>query len=222
MKRRFRLVILVCFLLSACTAMQPIHVKLNYKPEKPLKKSMPVKGEADKLHITRMDILDKRVDRKYLGSTDALITGTGVIEWVRSGIMSLSEHGYSFHPMNEEGSSSGLALKVNIKRVSCRGTLMQMRSTVLIEVGFFSDGVLIQRKLYYGTQLESKGIISQGSRHFGEKAVLQGLNSALEQFLVKLEADLRQIREGQKNNSYNESMIKPLLQRKEGTTHFLS
>ncbi len=202
MKTRIPLIMLVCFLLSACSANQPVHVQLNYAPGPPPVKAMPTEGERADLHIAKIDVFDKRIDQEHLGSTDTPIYGTGVIEWVRSGIMSLSEYGYSFPSLNEGGSTSGLSLKVNIKRVSCRGTVMHMRSTVLIEVDFFSDGVLIQRKLYYGTQIEDKGLISQGTRHFGEKAVLRGLNSALEQFLVKFEADLREIKDGLKHNSY--------------------
>ncbi len=194
MKTKIPIVISFCFLLVACTAMQPVHVQLNYTPGKNRVKAIPIEGEKDNLRIAKIDIFDKRVDQKHLGSTDAPIYGTGLIEWVRGGIISLSEFGYSFPSLNEEGNTPGLSLKVNINRASCRGTVMHMRCTVFIEVGFFSDGVLIQRKSYYGTQIEDKGLISQGTRHFGEKAVLRGLNSALEQFLVKFEADLREIK----------------------------
>ncbi|HEB76621.1 MAG TPA: hypothetical protein ENJ04_09740 [Nitrospirae bacterium] len=198
MKTKIPIVLLVCFLLSACTAMQPVHVQLNYTPRKNRVKTMSTEGEKANLRIVKIEVFDKRVDQKYLGSTDAPIYGSGVIEWVRSGIISLSEFGYSFPSLNEEGNTQGLSLKVNIERVSCRGTVMHMRCTVFIKVGFFSDGVLIQRKSYYGSQIEDKGLISQGTRHFGAKAVLHGLNGALEQFLVKLEADLREIKDGLK------------------------
>lgn len=193
MKTKSSIAISFCFLLVACTAMQPVHVQLNYTPGKNQLRAMSIEGEKVNLRIAKIDIFDKRVDQEYLGSTDAPIYGTGIIEWVLGGITSLSEFGYSFPLLNEEKNTPGLSLKVNINRASCRGTVMHMRCTVLIEVDFFSDGVLIQRKSYYGTQIEDKGLISQGTRHFGEKAVLRGLNRALEQCLVKFETDLRKL-----------------------------
>jgi hypothetical protein len=184
-----------CLLLVACAAIQPVHVQLNYTPGKNQLKAMSIEGEKANLRITKIDIFDKRVDQEHLGSTDTPIYGTGVIEWVRGGITSLSEFGYSFPPLNEEINTSGLSLKVDINRASCRGTVMNMRCTVCLEAAFLSDGELIQRKSYYGTQSKDKALISRGTRHFGEEAVLGGLNGALEQCLIKFETDLRKLRE---------------------------
>ena len=193
MKTKILIAISSCFLMVSCTAMQPVHVQLNYAPGKSRSKTMHVEGKKVSLRISKIEIFDKRIDQEHLGSMDAPIYGTGVIEWVRDGFISLSEFGYSFPPLIEVKTTSGLSLKVNIKRASCRGTVMHMRCTLFIEVDFFSDGILIQRKSYYGTQIEDKGLISQGTRHFGEKAVLRGLNGALDQCLVKFEADLRKL-----------------------------
>jgi hypothetical protein len=182
-----------CLLLAACTTIQPVHVQLNYTPGKNQLKAMSLEGEKANLRIAKIDIFDKRVDQKHLGSTDTPIYGTGVIGWMRSGITSLSEFGYSFPPLNEKINTSGLSLKMDINRASCRGTVMNMRCTVCLEAAFFSDGELIQRKSYYGTQIKDKALISQGTRHFGEEAVLRTLNGALEQCLLKFEADLRKL-----------------------------
>jgi hypothetical protein len=180
-----------CLLLAACTATQPVHVQLDFTSGKNQLLAKSIEGEKVDLDIARIDIFDKRIDQEHMGSTDTPIHGSGIVEWVREGITSLSEFGYTFPPLNEGKNSSDLTLKVDINRASCRGTVMNMRCTVCLDVDFFADGELIQSKSYYGTQVEAKGLISQGTRHFGEEAVLQGLNGALEQCLIKFETDLR-------------------------------
>ena len=187
--------ILFCLLLVACKTVQPVHVRLNYIPGNEQKRAMLVDVENTHLSVAKIEIFDKRIDQEYLGSTDVPIYGTGVVEWVREGIASLSEFGHSFPNLNVEGDGKELTLMVYVNRTSCRGTIMHVRCTVLIDVDFFFDGKLIQKKSYYGSQIEDKNIIlSIDTRHFGEKAILRGLNKALEKCLLKFESDLRNIK----------------------------
>lgn len=201
-----KILIVICFLLITC-APASLHVQLKYIPEKNLSKAVSIEGGKANLRITKIDIFDERADQEGLGLGsvgDREILGqvsaggvpiyiTGVIDWIRNGIVSLSELGYSFPSLDEERKASGLSLKVNIKRVSCQRTMAYMRYTVLTEVGFYADGVLIQKKLYYGTHLDGQVL-----GRLDEEDVLEGVNKALAQFLVKFESDLREIANGQK------------------------
>jgi len=173
--------------------MQPVHLEMSYMPDSERAEPFSVDSGTINLSIAKIDILDDRVDQEHIGASDAPIYGTGIIEWIRSGIESLARPGYSFPSSNEERNSSGLTLQVNIKRVSSQGTVMHMRCSTLIDVGFFYDDVLIRQESYYGVQVEEKGLFSQGTRHFGEKAVLGCLNGSLDQLLAKFETDLRQL-----------------------------
>ena len=65
MKTKIPIVLLVCFLLSACTAMQSVHVQLNYTPRKNRVKTMPTEGEKANLRIAKIAVFDKRVDQKH-------------------------------------------------------------------------------------------------------------------------------------------------------------
>ena len=192
-KRNF-VAVSICFLLVACGAAVPVHVKLHYRPVVGQRTATNSESDSRNVHISRIDILDKRITKDNLGSMGAGIYGDGVTEWVHEGILSLSKLGYTFSSLVDKTSQIGWLLKVDIIRTSCRAILMHTRCTVLIDVGYFSNGALIQKKSYYGTHLEQKEMFMR----FGEKAILQSLNSALEQSIVKLEADLRKI-ENQSN-----------------------
>ena len=182
------------FLLQACTVGQSVRVQLKYVPGDNRQTFRLNGGEQATLRIDRLDISDNRVDKEHLGSTDAPIYCSDICDWVREGILSLSEFGYSFPEANAETEPFGLCLKVNVKRTSCRGTLMHMRCTVFMEVEYLADGQIIQKTKYYGAEMDDRSIWV-GTSHFDENSVLQSLNSALDQCLVKIEGDLQKLGE---------------------------
>lgn len=195
MKPAIFTILAASLLLQACaTAPQPVSVQLKYTPGDNRQISPPKGEEKVNLQIAQLDISDNRVDKDHLGSTDVPIYGFGITDWVRGGFLSLSAFGYSFPQANAGANPSGLALKVNINRTSCRGTLMHMRCTVLMEVEYLSGGKLIQKAQYYGAEMDDRSIWV-GTSHFGEDSVLQSLNSALDQCLIKIEGDLRKLRQ---------------------------
>ncbi|MGB7510664.1 MAG: hypothetical protein WBP54_05155, partial [Pelodictyon phaeoclathratiforme] len=140
MKYSLFLIILFSFVLQACASLEPLHVQLKYVPGDSQKLFREKGGEKVKLLIAKLDISDNRVDKEHLGSTDLPVYGSGISDWVREGILSLSEYGYLFPQTNTAVNPSGLSLKVNVNRASCRGSLMHMRCTVFMEVEYFSDG----------------------------------------------------------------------------------
>ncbi|GFO68781.1 hypothetical protein GMLC_23600 [Geomonas limicola] len=147
------------------------------------------------MRIARLDISDMRVDREHLGSTDVPIYGSGASDWVRSGLLSLSEFGYFQPQVDSTAPPSGLSLKVSLNRTSCRGTLMHMRCTVLMEVEYYLDGKFIQKTPYYGAEMDDRSIWV-GTSHFGEDAVIKTLNSALDQCLVQIGTDIKKMYKG--------------------------
>ena len=187
------MIVALSFLLQACaTTPQPVQVQLKYAPKDKQQISSQNGGKKVNLRIAKLDISDNRVDKEHLGSTDAPIYGSEIRDWVREGIISLSEFGYSFPQADGEVNPSGLSLKVNVNRISCRGTLMHMRCTVFIEVDYLFEGKLILKNRYYGAEMDDRSVWA-GTSHFGEDSVLQSLNSALDQCLVKIEGDLRKL-----------------------------
>ncbi|MCP3890195.1 MAG: hypothetical protein GY702_15185 [Desulfobulbaceae bacterium] len=193
MKPVLFIIVAFSFLLQACASTrQPVHVQLKYEPGDNLKIPTSTEEKIINLRIAKIDVSDNRVDKEYLGYTDAPIYGSGISDWVREGILALSKLGYSL-PQNDFGvDSSGLSLKVYVNRTSCRGTLMLMRCTVCLEVEYYREKKLILKKDYYGAEMDDRSIWA-GTSHFGENSVLKSLNCALDQCLVKMEDDLRKM-----------------------------
>lgn len=193
MKQVLFIIVAFSFLLQACaSARQPVHIQLKYEPGDALKIPTSTENQIVNLRISRIDVSDNRVDKDHLGSTDAPIYGSGINDWVREGILSLSNFGYSLPQTDAAVDSSGLSLKVNVNRTSCRGSLMHMRCTVYLEVEYYRKKELILRKNYYGAEMDDRSILA-GTSHFNEDSVLKSLNCALDQCLVKIEDDLRKM-----------------------------
>jgi hypothetical protein len=181
-----------CLLQGCYNARQPVHVQLKYEQDDDLKIPTSTEEQIINLRIAKIDVSDNRVDKECLGSTDAPIYGSGISDWVREGILSLSNRGYSLPQTDVGVDSSRLSLKVYVNRTSCRGTLMLMRCTVYLEVEYYSERELILKKNYYGAEMDDRSIWV-GTSHFGEESILKSLNRALNQCLVKMEGDLRKI-----------------------------
>ena len=142
------------------------------------------------VRVHGLRIRDERTNRETLGSTDVRITGSNVEAWIEDAIRSLSDGGIAFGN-SDRPDPSATSIEVLIKRASCRGAVMNMRSTVLLDVAYYRGSTLLVTKSYYGSSVEKKGVISRGTRHFDAKAVLRGLNRAMDDLLMDLGDDLR-------------------------------
>ena len=127
--------------LGGCSSMKPVHVDLTYFPVESVEER-PSADQRTPSRIAVLPILDERTNKESLGFTDAPITGSDVTAWVDEAIGSLAANGYEF-VREEPASPAGRAVEVRVKRASCRGTVMHLRCTVLLDVAFYEAGSLV-------------------------------------------------------------------------------
>jgi len=165
-------------------------VDLTYTPSEEVVEMSKSTSNPDEYPI--FVIYDERTDKGCIGYTDVPLHCNNIKQWVTSAISSHPIQGIISTP--EKANKKALFLgKAYIKRVSCKARQMNMRCSVLLEVEYFVKHISIGKKTYYGSAVQTKGLIGKNSR-FNENKISEGLNEALSICIKKINNEIQQIK----------------------------
>ncbi|NEX13110.1 MAG: hypothetical protein C1941_00120 [Prosthecochloris sp.] len=137
-------------------------------------------------------LYDERTDKGCIGYTDVPLYCKNIKQWVTSAMSSHPINGIIITPEKAKSKAHFFG-KAYIKRVSCKARQMNMRCSVLLEVEYFVKDILFDKKTYYGSAVETKGLIGK-TYHFKEEKIIKGLNRALSICIKKLNNEIQQIK----------------------------
>ncbi len=178
----------IALMFTSCPP-RPLLVKLDYHAPEAALGGNPPRNVI--VHLS--PVVDARSNRDTIGQTSvSVLPASDVLLWVQDGLVTLADQGFDLS-MSGSDPPDGYRLRVTVTRVYCRSTITTLRSSVVLSVEYFRDGVLKATREHRGEDVYEDNSPFEGSGRFSQGRVQQVLNNGLAETVAQIAATIEEL-----------------------------